>query len=49
MPARLILQPAKVSTPATAFLGLAVQVSVAPAVPVPFVIASVIVAVLLCG
>jgi hypothetical protein len=37
----LILHPAKVATPELVALGLAVQLSVAPAMPVPLVIASV--------
>ena len=42
MPTKLILQPANVAIPVPAvFTGLVVQVSVAPAVPVPLVIASV--------
>ena len=36
-PARLILQPAKVSTPFTAAFGFVVHVSAAPGVPVPLV------------
>ena len=42
----LILQPAKLSTPATAAFGFVVQVRTAPDVPVPVVIVSVTLATL---